>query len=1165
MSLFSSADIAKINQTAKQSTKILEATNKTKKSNKSITSQLDQIYQKVLTHFQDSDAILINSKELLDEYIDKAIEGVYVGIDTETTGLDRQKDYIVGMSLYSMNGDKCYIPNKHLVPIFDEPYSGQLTYQDCHDALERLMEGGVKFIFANADYDLSMIYKDYKIDLLPNFYADVILAWRCLKEDELDNRLKSLYYKYVEKSKGDGMQFSDLFTPELFRYAKPEIAKYYAANDADITLKLFMYELQFLNKQNPLCKKHKLERIADLYWKLEIPMVGICQRLHRDGIYIDNDTCQSLKQRYNSVLHEETHKLQEMVQNILDSSTFTSGLAKRPFVSGKDFNPKSVPHVNYLLYKVMNLPSTNGQQSTGKEILAEFNLPITQQILKVRSINVLISTFVDKLPKEVGKDNRIHAQFKQIGANCVVGNTIIPTNSGYYLAKDLCKPAEDYEGVHVDVDDLQIINKDQQVEQAQSVIKYTNYPTIKLTTEMGFVVEGTYNHPIMVSNYNMSDTNILYNPKAIQKLWKDRQFRKLEDIRIGDIIEIPCNYTNGGTYQKLNLKLGRIYNNRNSQAIMPQILNEDVAEFLGMYHADGSAAEREGTYTITLSNDDDDVIKKFDLLSKKIFNVTTCRYDKQKHINEIDSYINCKRLLEFDSLLSHGTRNKRIPQLIWKSPQSVINAYIRGMTLDSSVYIEQPTGRAQFDLSVINIDDARLVQCHLASQGILAGWGWDQDKDGNSVFPRLRMNSDNYQRFRDKIGFIESKKIITTGNCKKNKYDRRRIQDSFRLAVKSIEYGTNNVYDLHVPGTHSFVSNGMISHNTGRMCIAKGTKITCLNKDKNIEDIRPGDIVFCYDEEHTCIELAKVKNLWLTGKDRDCVKIKWYSYGEQTSGELICTPEHPILKKNGSWVEAHTLTQKDKIFRLKRKNRNIHELDLNIKDISLLTDRKDDILIDHTHEIISVEECGKYEVYDIEVEGYHNFIANELLVHNSSADPNLQNIPSHAIDIRHMFRATPQEIIDIKYENELYIKIHDSLKTIEGWKYGDEITENDIIVDIAEREYKVLGISIHSGNVTLILDNVQENTLFPVKHSAYVMLSSDYSQQEPKLTAFVSKDKAMIQAFKDGKDIYATIASLSFNLPYEKCLEFHPETGEYQPDGKARRGEAKSIVLGEQM
>lgn len=69
-------------------------------------------------------------------------------------------------------------------------------------------------------------------------------------------------------------------------------------------------------------------------------------------------------------------------------------------------------------------------------------------------------------------------------------------------------------------------------------------------------------------------------------------------------------------------------------------------------------------------------------------------------------------------------------------------------------------------------------------------------------------------------------------------------------------------------------------------------------------------------------------------------------------------------------------------------------------------------------------------------------------------------------------------------------------------------------------------------------------------------------QQEPKITAFVSQDPNMIKAFKEGKDIYATIASIAFNTPYENCLEFHPETHEYQPDGKARRGEAKTIVLG---
>lgn len=54
----------------------------------------------------------------------------------------------------------------------------------------------------------------------------------------------------------------------------------------------------------------------------------------------------------------------------------------------------------------------------------------------------------------------------------------------------------------------------------------------------------------------------------------------------------------------------------------------------------------------------------------------------------------------------------------------------------------------------------------------------------------------------------------------------------------------------------------------------------------------------------------------------------------------------------------------------------------------------------------------------------------------------------------------------------------------------------------------------------------------------------------------------MIKAFQEDHDVYATIASLSFNLPYERCLEFHPVTHESQADGYARRNEAKKILLG---
>ena len=54
----------------------------------------------------------------------------------------------------------------------------------------------------------------------------------------------------------------------------------------------------------------------------------------------------------------------------------------------------------------------------------------------------------------------------------------------------------------------------------------------------------------------------------------------------------------------------------------------------------------------------------------------------------------------------------------------------------------------------------------------------------------------------------------------------------------------------------------------------------------------------------------------------------------------------------------------------------------------------------------------------------------------------------------------------------------------------------------------------------------------------------------------------MIKAFSEGRDIYATIASIAFGVPYEDCLEFHPETHEYQKEGKERRSSAKTIVLG---
>lgn len=77
----------------------------------------------------------------------------------------------------------------------------------------------------------------------------------------------------------------------------------------------------------------------------------------------------------------------------------------------------------------------------------------------------------------------------------------------------------------------------------------------------------------------------------------------------------------------------------------------------------------------------------------------------------------------------------------------------------------------------------------------------------------------------------------------------------------------------------------------------------------------------------------------------------------------------------------------------------------------------------------------------------------------------------------------------------------------------------------------------------------------------YLLVGGDYSAQEPRLTAHMSGDEKMIQAYKDGKDVYVEIASIAFNKPYDECKEFRAD-GTLNIEGKERRNAAKAIVLG---
>ena len=92
----------------------------------------------------------------------------------------------------------------------------------------------------------------------------------------------------------------------------------------------------------------------------------------------------------------------------------------------------------------------------------------------------------------------------------------------------------------------------------------------------------------------------------------------------------------------------------------------------------------------------------------------------------------------------------------------------------------------------------------------------------------------------------------------------------------------------------------------------------------------------------------------------------------------------------------------------------------------------------------------------------------------------------------------------------------------------------------------------------------------------YKLVGSDYSAQEPRLTAHMSGDEAMRQAYAEGKDLYCVIASKVFNNKYEDNLEFYPEgtvitldgnqvvcghKTHLNKEGKERRSISKQILL----
>lgn len=381
-------------------------------------STINAMVSKNLGHYADRYEVIREEQKLI-EYIDKCIENNVISIDTETNSLDPITGTLAGLCIYTPGLKAAYVPLHHISYVTGVEVDNQISDEAASRELQRIADNKVDIIMFNSKFDIRFISNQLKVRLTPTW--DGYLAARLLNENEGEgnNGLKALHKKYCMNGEGDAFSFDSLFKGIPFTHIPINTGYLYAARDAEITYELYEFQKPYLDEANPICQERGLERVAWVMKNIEMPVVPVVCDMEDNGISFDFDFANKLSIKYNALLKEKEDKFYEVCAHY--QKEIDDYKAKNP--SHKLSNPISISSPNQLailFYDILKIPPVDKKspRGTGEDILSKMDNPICKTILEYREVAKLLSTYVDKMGKEVNpQTGRIHCSFNQIGAD----------------------------------------------------------------------------------------------------------------------------------------------------------------------------------------------------------------------------------------------------------------------------------------------------------------------------------------------------------------------------------------------------------------------------------------------------------------------------------------------------------------------------------------------------------------------------------------------------------------------------------------------------------------------------------------------------------------------------------------------------------------------------
>ncbi|MBT2970228.1 MAG: DNA polymerase I [Candidatus Thiodiazotropha sp. (ex Ctena orbiculata)] len=343
--------------------------------------------QKPVTQPQANYEMLL-SERALEGWIERLEKSDLFAFDTETTSLDYMQAELVGLSFAIEPGEAAYVPVGHDYPGAPE----QLSLESVLTHMKPLLENpGLKKVGQNLKYDMSVLAR-YGIAMRGIAY-DTMLESYVLDATATRHDMDSLAKRYLEHETIHFETIAGKGKKQLtFDQIELELAAPYAAEDADITLRLHQYFWPKLESEDSLKK---------LLTEMEVALIPVLSRMERNGVTIDSAMLRS----QSDELAKSMHQLEQQAYAL----------------AGHSFNLGSPKQIGEIFFTELKLPviakTPKGAPSTAESVLVELaeqghELPAV--ILEHRGLSKLKSTYTDKLPEMANPETgRVHTSYHQ--------------------------------------------------------------------------------------------------------------------------------------------------------------------------------------------------------------------------------------------------------------------------------------------------------------------------------------------------------------------------------------------------------------------------------------------------------------------------------------------------------------------------------------------------------------------------------------------------------------------------------------------------------------------------------------------------------------------------------------------------------------------------------